>query len=48
MSIFSCELCILGAALGGLGLLVVYCLLVMSQRSSEFPDQLIGGSAPSE
>jgi hypothetical protein len=48
MSFFCYEVCILGVALGGLVLLVAYCLLVMAQRGSECPDQLIGESALSE
>lgn len=40
MSLFFYGVCILGAVLGGLVLLVLYSLLVMAQRGDESLDQL--------
>jgi hypothetical protein len=40
MSLLFYGVCILGAVLGGLGLLVLYSLLVMAQRGDEGLDQL--------
>ena len=40
MSLFFYGVCILGAVLGGLVLLVLYSLLVMAQRGDECLDQL--------
>ena len=40
MSLFLYGVCILGAVLGGLGLLVFYSLLVMAQRGDACLDQL--------
>jgi hypothetical protein len=40
MSLFFYGVCILGAVLGGLVLLVLYSLLVMAQRADESLDQL--------
>lgn len=40
MSIFFYGVCILGAVLGGLALLVLFSLLVMAQRGDECLDQL--------
>ena len=40
MSLFCSGVCILGAVLGGLGLLVLYSLLVMAQRADQSMDQL--------
>ena len=40
MSLFCSGVCILGAVLGGLVLLVLYSLLVMAQRADQSLDQL--------
>jgi len=40
MSLFFYGICILGAVLGGLVLLVLYSLLVMAQRGDECLDRL--------
>ena len=40
MSLFFYGVCILGAVLGGLVLLVLYSLLVMAQRADQSLDQL--------
>jgi hypothetical protein len=40
MSLFFYGVCILGAVLGGLVLLVLYSLLVMAQRGDQCLDQL--------
>jgi hypothetical protein len=40
MSLFFYGVCILGAMLGGLVLLVLYSLLVMAQRGDQYLDRL--------